>query len=59
VGQPYRVTVNGSSTTVRADASGRLSFTVGLGAPSPVQQFEFSSSDPGSFPRAQVSVAAG
>jgi hypothetical protein len=44
---------------VRADASGRLSFTVGLGAPSPVQQFEFSSSDPGSFPRAQVSVAAG
>jgi S-formylglutathione hydrolase FrmB len=58
-GQPYRVTVNGSSTTVEADASGRLSFTVGLGAPSPVQQFEFSSSDLGSFPHAQVSIAAG
>jgi S-formylglutathione hydrolase FrmB len=52
----YRVSVNNVSRSVRADAQGELSFSVDLGTPTAIQQFEFTSSDPDGFPSAQVTI---
>jgi diacylglycerol O-acyltransferase/trehalose O-mycolyltransferase len=58
-GGSYVVTINGSSRSVRADPSGRLTFAVDLGAPAIVQQSDFTGTDPGSLPQAQVTIAPG
>jgi S-formylglutathione hydrolase FrmB len=58
-GGSYEVTTNGAARPERADADGRLTFTVNLGAPVPLQQFDFTGNDPNSFPHAEVVITAG
>jgi S-formylglutathione hydrolase FrmB len=56
-GGSYRVTDNAVSTIVKANQQGQLSYQIGLGPPTPLQQFFFTSNDPNGFPIAYVTVA--
>ena len=55
-GAVYRVTTAAASVLLRADPEGKLAFTVGLGAPTMVQQADFTGTDPQAFPSSVVSI---